>query len=96
VVTKYGNRRWNAEMVKADSAQFLAELASCCLPGTQLLAPSGKMLSPAQLEKTGVEREMFEHLVERPITGVKVVPEGDFGDDLDSQAALDDALAALG
>lgn len=95
-VTKYGNRRWNAEMVKADSAQFLAELASCCLPGTQLLAPSGKMLSPAQLEKTGVEREMFEHLVERPITGVKVTRMEDFGDDLDSQAALDDALAALG
>jgi len=94
-ITKYGNRRWNAEMLKADAGQFTADLIGCCLPGTQVLAPSGKLLSPAQLEKKGVERSLFEHLVERPITGVKVVPVGDFGDDLDSQAALDDALAAL-
>jgi len=95
--TKFGNRRWDQAALSANKQEFTGELMTLSRPhlGTvSVLLLSGKLRSPAQLEKAGVPRDVFEHLVERPITGVRVVPLGSFGDDLDSEADTDAALAA--
>jgi len=87
--TKYGNRRWDT---RETSPSDLVDIISDTLRKAGYLAKhhlfsTNKLRSPAQLEKQGIPREVFEHLVERPITGVKVVPISDYGDDIDDDAA---------
>lgn len=90
LVERYGNRQWNG------SAKSVLPALVASQPFAVTLWRNGKLVSPAQLEKQGVPREVFEHLVERPVTGTKVVPEDAPGQDLsvDHGAMFEEACSS--